>query len=176
MWATCSNIHTWRIPWTEEPRKLPSIRSQGVRYDWSDLAQHMVCSVVKNLPTNAGDTRDVSSIPGSGRSPGGGNGNPLQYSCFGNPVDKGAWRVHAITGVGHDWATEQATTQMQIYIYIYRERGVSLVFLRFPSTVKSFRNFASIASFIFLGREGHLCMNAQSLSFGWFFTTPWTTC
>ena len=53
-------------------------------------------SVVKNPPANAGDT---SSIPGSGRSPGGGNGNPLQYSCLGNPMDRIAWqaRVHGVT-------------------------------------------------------------------------------
>ena len=54
--------------------------------------------MVNNLPTNAGDTRDVGSIPGSGRAPGEGNGNPLQYSCLGNPMDRGAWRatVHAV--------------------------------------------------------------------------------
>ena len=51
---------------------------------------------VKNPPATAGD---VSSIPGSGRSPGEGNGNPLQYSCLGNPMDRGAWRttVHEVT-------------------------------------------------------------------------------
>ena len=48
--------------------------------------------VVKNLPTNAGNTRDAL-IPGSGRSPGGGNDNPFQYSCLGNPMDGGAWRA-----------------------------------------------------------------------------------
>ena len=47
--------------------------------------------VAKNLPANAGDARDVSSIPGLGRSPGEGNGNPLQYSCLGNPMYRGAW-------------------------------------------------------------------------------------
>ena len=46
--------------------------------------------VIKNSPANAGDTRDVGSIPGSGRSPGEGNDNPLQYSCLENPVDRGA--------------------------------------------------------------------------------------
>ena len=50
-------------------------------------------TVVKNLPANAGDARDAGSIPGSGRSPGGGNGNPLQYSCLGNPIDRGAWQA-----------------------------------------------------------------------------------
>ena len=50
----------------------------------------------KKLPANAGD---MGSIPGSGRSPGEVNGNPLQYSCLGNPMDRGAWQatVHAVT-------------------------------------------------------------------------------
>jgi len=56
-------------------------------------------SVVKNPPANAGDAGDSVSISGSGRSPGGGNGNPLQYSCLENPIDKGAWwvTVHGVT-------------------------------------------------------------------------------
>jgi len=49
--------------------------------------------MVKNLPANAGDIRDVGLIPGSGRSPGEGHGNPLQYCCLENPMDRGAWRV-----------------------------------------------------------------------------------
>ena len=54
---------------------------------------------VKNLPTNTGDIRDASSIPGLGRSPGGGNGNPLQYSYLENPMDRGAWQatVHGVS-------------------------------------------------------------------------------
>ena len=47
--------------------------------------------VAKNLPANAGDARNVGSIPGLGRSPGEGNGNPLQYSCLGNPMYRRAW-------------------------------------------------------------------------------------
>ena len=47
--------------------------------------------VVKNPSTNAGDVRDAGSIPGSGRFPGGGHGNPLQYPCLENPMDRGAW-------------------------------------------------------------------------------------
>ena len=50
-------------------------------------------SEVKNLPANAGDVRDVDSIPGLGRSPGGGYDNPLQYSCLENLTDRGAWRA-----------------------------------------------------------------------------------
>ena len=68
--------------------------------------------VVKNQPSSAGDAGDasagdagdVSSIPGLGRSPGGGRGNPLQYSHLENPVDREAWRaaVHGGASVGHD--------------------------------------------------------------------------
>ena len=56
-------------------------------------------TVVKNSPANAGDTRDVGSILGSERSPGIGNGNPLQYSCLENSMDSGAWQatVHRVT-------------------------------------------------------------------------------
>ena len=50
-------------------------------------------SVVKNLPANAGDTGDVGSIPGSGRSSGEGDGTPLQSSCLDDPMDRGAWKV-----------------------------------------------------------------------------------
>ena len=54
--------------------------------------------VVKNLPVSAGDSRDVGLIPGSGRSSAEGSGNPLQYSCLENPMDRGAWRaiVHSV--------------------------------------------------------------------------------
>ena len=57
-----------------------------------------VALVVKNLPANAGDTRDTGSIPGLGRSPGGGHSSPLQDSCLENPSDRGAWRA-AVRGV-----------------------------------------------------------------------------
>ena len=52
-----------------------------------------VALVVKNLTANAGDVRGVGSIPGSGRSPRGGNGSPLQYPCLENPMDRGAWAI-----------------------------------------------------------------------------------
>ena len=67
-------------------------------------------SVVKNLPANAGDT---GSNPGSGRSPEEGNGNPLQYSCLDNSIDRGAWwaRVHKSQRARHDLAIEYTHTQ-----------------------------------------------------------------
>ena len=63
-------------------------------------------AVVKTSPANAGD---MSSIPGSGRSPGGGNGNLLQYYFWENPMDKGAWRatVHGVARARNDLATKQ---------------------------------------------------------------------
>ena len=69
-----------------------------------------VVLVVKNLPANAGEVGDVGLIPGSGRSPGGGHGKPLQYSCLENPKNIGAWLAVAhrianswteLQGVGH---------------------------------------------------------------------------
>ena len=80
----------------------------------------LVAQTVKNLLASAGDLRDMGTIPGLGRSPGGGHGNPLQYSCLENPMDRGAWRaaVHGGTkeldpsgqlnsnsNCGHIWAT-----------------------------------------------------------------------
>ena len=61
-------------------------------------------SVVKNLLVNAGDVRDVGSVPGSGRSPGGGNGNPLQYSYLEAPWTEGPGRLQSMGSqrVGHD--------------------------------------------------------------------------
>ena len=60
----------------------------------------LVAQTLKNLPANAGDP---GSIPGLGRSPGGGHGNPLQYSCLQNPMDRGAW-----------WATVQRVTELDM--------------------------------------------------------------
>ena len=63
--------------------------------------RHLVALVEKDTPANAGDVRDAGSIPGSGRSPGEGHGNPLQCSCLENPMDRGACRatVHGVVVV-----------------------------------------------------------------------------
>ena len=58
--------------------------------------------VVKNPPANTEDARDTGLIPGSGRAPGAGNGNPFQYSCLGNSMDRGAWQSMGLQRVGRD--------------------------------------------------------------------------
>ena len=63
--------------------------------------------MVKNLPANAGDVRDVGLIPGSGRSPGGGNDNPLQYSCLENPMDREALQAYSPCGCKESDMTEE---------------------------------------------------------------------
>ena len=72
-----------------------------------------VALVVKNPPANAGDVRDAGSIPGSGRSPGVWNGNPVQYSCLENPRDRGAlWAaVYGVTQILYHLSTESDTTE-----------------------------------------------------------------
>ena len=103
--ATHSSVLAWRIPGTREPHRLLSMGSHRVGHDWSDLAAAAAATeqigllwlqMIKNLPANAGD---AGLIPGSGRSPGEGNGNPLYCSCLENPMDRGAWRaaVHGVT-------------------------------------------------------------------------------
>ena len=101
--ATHSSVLAWRIPGTGEPGGLPSMGSHRVRHDWSDLAA-AAAGFCQGFPggsdgkESACNARDLGLIPGSGRSPGEGNGYPLQYSCLGNPMDKGAWQatVHGV--------------------------------------------------------------------------------
>ena len=104
--ATHSSVLAWRIPGTGEPRGLLSLGSHRVGHDWSDLAAAADGTIGKNPPANTGDARDMGSISGSGRFPGRGHGNPLQYSFLENPIDRGAWQamVHEVSNSIHDWA------------------------------------------------------------------------
>ena len=83
--------------------------------NWSIF--NFVCGlVVKNLPANAGDPEDAGLIPRSGRSPGGEHGSPLQNSCLGNPMDRGAWRATA------DGVTEESDTTYRLNHHHNRAR------------------------------------------------------
>ena len=102
--ATHSSILAWRISmdrgaWqpSEEPDSPWGCRESD-RTEQLGTAQTGGAKV-KNPSADAGDIRDEGLIPGSRRSPGGGNGNPLQYSCLGNPMDRGAWwpTFHGVT-------------------------------------------------------------------------------
>ena len=100
--ATHSSILAWKIPRVEKPSRLQSMASERVKHDWESnttewLHFSLCCTAsqvaleVENPPANAGDTRDVGLISESGRSPGEGHGNALQYSCLENPMDRGTW-------------------------------------------------------------------------------------
>ena len=73
---------------------MEKILKRNSIYVWAS----QVALVVKNPPANAGDARDMGSIPGWGRSPGVGKGKPLKYSCLENPMDRGTWqaKVHRV--------------------------------------------------------------------------------
>ena len=94
-------------------------RLSNFHFDFTFRASQ-VALVVKNLPANTGDIGDVGSIPGSGRSPGGGNGNPLQYSCLENPMDRGAWKatVHGVTEL------DTAEVPKRVHTHTYKHTRV----------------------------------------------------
>ena len=84
---------------------------EGMYHYWGFLDG----SVVKNLPANSGDSRDAGLIPALGRSPGGGNGNPLQYSCLENSTDRSlAGYSSGVARAGHNCVTEHTL------MYLYR--------------------------------------------------------
>ena len=85
---------------------------------------HSVVLVVKNPPASAGDVKDTGSVPGSGRSPGGGKGNPLQYPCLESPTDRGAWRaiVHRVA---------QSQTRLKwLSTHTYHHRQVNYAYVK----------------------------------------------
>ena len=79
--------------------------------------------MVKNPPANAGDPRDATSVPGSGRLPVGRNGNPFQYSCLKNPTDKGDWWA-IIHAVAKSWTRMQLLSTHECII---RRHGINQI-------------------------------------------------
>ena len=98
------------------------------REEWIHVWASQVEPVVKNPPANAEDETDVGSIPGSDRSPGGGHGNPPQYSCLENPMDRGAW-----------WAT--------VYEVAKSRRQLSKETTTFTTCMNSPKHFTQSISF-----------------------------
>ena len=91
---TQSSILPWKIPWTEKPGRLQYIGSQRVRQDWVTSLSLSLWGIkyLFNWETTC-NAEDADSVPGSGRFPGEENGNLLQYSSLGNPMDRGAWQA-----------------------------------------------------------------------------------
>ena len=81
---------------------------------YTSLRASLTGLVVKNPPANTGDIRDVGLIPGSGRPLQEGNGNPLQYSCLGSPMGRGAWRatIHGVAEESDQTQVSNSTTTM----------------------------------------------------------------
>ena len=104
--AIHSSILAWRIPWKEEPSGLQSMGLQRIRHNEATNTFILSTRYKGGFPRGASgkefclqNAGDMGSIPGLVRSPGGGNVNPLQYSCLGNSMDKGAWwaTVHRVS-------------------------------------------------------------------------------
>ena len=95
--------------------------------------------VVKKLSTNAGDRRDAGSIPGSGRSPRGRNGNPLQYSGQDNPMDRGAWWA-PVHGVAKSWTPLKQLSTQAAHRYISSKRihkSMGVIYTKFSTELAS---------------------------------------
>ena len=101
---------------SRDPSPDPALKLHPCTHDNSGVYP-IVVLVVKNPPANAGDIRDTGSVPGSGRSPGGGHGNPLQCSCLESPMDRAAWSLQSmgLQGVGLDWAATTFTFSLGAY-------------------------------------------------------------
>ena len=87
--------------------------TEGLNLTESNIRASLIAQVVKNLPANVEDTRDASLIPGSGRPPGEGNGNPLQYSCLENPEEPGRLQSMGLQKVGDDCVTSLSLSLTQ---------------------------------------------------------------
>ena len=120
-----------RVRWCilENRMCIPKLRFKN---EYLALRAFQVVLMAKNRPTNAGDIRDAGLIPGLGRSPGGGNGNPLQYSCLRNPMDRRAWgnAVHRVA----ESDTTEATWRSQTHLAFWALRAWSSSLLGTNST------------------------------------------
>ena len=124
-WSGQPFPYPWDLPNPGIEPRSPSLQTDSLPAEpqWYVYIVDFPCgSMVKNLPANARGIRDVGSIPGLGRSPGGGHGKPLQYSCLENPMDRGTWKatVHGIIRIQTllKWLSMKACTACMHCIYI----------------------------------------------------------
>ena len=118
--AAWVSFSVWQLAFPDDPRKQ-KVKAPVHLMTWPQKLHFIISviscwlhrlvsfsTVVKNLPASEGDAGDLGSISGSGRSPGGGDGNPLQCSCLENSMDRGACGLWSVGSqrVGHDWRTE----------------------------------------------------------------------
>ena len=126
--GTHPSVLAWKIPLTDELGWLQSTVWQKSWYDFMTKAQYSNCihiyictGLLQCLSSEerACNTADVCSIPGLGKSPGGGHSNPLQYSCLENPMEEepGVLQSIGVQRVGHNEATELAYTHAHITVY-----------------------------------------------------------
>ena len=107
----------------------PTLASRLFTTEPPGESHFQVAIVIKNPPANAGDVRDAGLIPGSGRSSGGRNGNPLQCSCLENPMDRGAWWA-MVYGVAESNTVEQLSAHTHthiLYLFTFGYAGSSLL-------------------------------------------------
>ena len=126
----CTHTHTH----THTVSNPPKHHNLAGLEKWPSFTNTLVALVVKNPPAKAGDTRDTGSIPGSGRSPGEGHGNPLQHSCLEDPMDWGAWWaiVHRVTKSQTQlkWLSTHSTQWRKVHQFELTARQLSCMFER----------------------------------------------
>ena len=149
--ATHSSVLAWRIPGTGS---LVGYRLWGrTESDTTEVTQQQqqqqMALVVKNSPANAGHLRNLGLIPGSGRSSGGGNGNPLPYSCLENPMYRGAWRA-TVHGAAKSWTPlKQLSTQhtqwkskhLKAFLYFQRRIFINPRYCNLKNACFTFNDF-----------------------------------
>ena len=120
-----------------------------------------VALVVKNSPANAGDLREASSIPESGRSPGGGHGNPLQCSCLENPKDRGGWpaTVQRVTK-----SQKQLSMSLNEHVYLFQRNDIWGLIIGGRCFVREIcTNSEHRAEALSVAREGYDCLQQVCL-------------
>ena len=117
---------------------------------YDQIGPFQVVLVVKNLPANVEVIGDTGSMPGLGRSPGGGHGNPLQYSCLENPMDRGAWRA-TVHRAAKSWTRLKQLSTSTVWFHLYYVSKI-VKFTETESRMMVTRVYVGVK------RKGHYCL------------------